>query len=243
MASKETVQGALAAKQRAQLDVLILLLCVDGVDGASTGELIQIGTELGVRNIGRWSISTVLSRGRQYVMRVSKGWSLTNLGHDKARMLCGEQRAPKCATRLSSYIEGLPEGTTKQFLAEALTCFETGCMRAATIMTWVGAMSVLYKHVLDDHLAAFNEAAAKRNPKSKRVVSYDDMANIRESEFLEIACSASVIGKSVKKELEACLDFRNGCSHPNSLIATPSRVESFIETLIANVFQRYSDVK
>jgi len=233
------VQGALVAKQRPQLDVLILLLCVDGVDGASTGNLVRLGVELGVHKIEQWSISTVLNRGKQYVMRVSKGWKLTNLGKERALTLCGEQRSLKCVSGLTSYVEGLPECATKRFLVEAVTCYEAGCMRAAMIMAWVGAMSVLYEHVLSNHLSAFNEAAAKRNPKSKAAATYDDLANMRESDFLEVACSASVIGQSVKKDLAACLDFRNGCSHPNTLIVLPSRVESFMETLFVNVYQRY----
>jgi hypothetical protein len=62
---------------------------------------------------------------------------------------------------------------------------------------------------------------------------------MKESEFLVVLEKLSVIGKSVKKQLEQCLDLRNGCGHPNSLKIAEHVVASHIEILILNVFARF----
>ena len=62
---------------------------------------------------------------------------------------------------------------------------------------------------------------------------------MKESEFLVILEKISLTGKSVKKELEQCLDRRNGCGHPNSLKIADHVVASHIEILILNVFSKY----
>ena len=46
----------------------------------------------------------------------------------------------------------------------------------------------------------------------------------------------SVLGKSVKTELEGCLKLRNGCGHPNSLRISENRVAAHLEILVLNVF-------
>ena len=67
----------------------------------------------------------------------------------------------------------------------------------------------------------------------------DDLARMRESEFLDVAEGCSVIGKSVRKELNGCLDLRNGCGHPNTLRIAEARVTAHIEVLILNVYAKF----
>jgi hypothetical protein len=73
----------------------------------------------------------------------------------------------------------------------------------------------------------------------KPATAKDDLANLKEYDFLQILQSMSVIGKSVKDELEGCLKFRNGCGHPNSLKIGESRVSAHIESLMLNVFSKF----
>jgi hypothetical protein len=58
---------------------------------------------------------------------------------------------------------------------------------------------------------------------------------MKEFDFLQVLEAVSVIGKSVKGELEACLKLRNGCGHPNSLQVSESKVAAHTETLMLNV--------
>lgn len=62
---------------------------------------------------------------------------------------------------------------------------------------------------------------------------------MEEYEFLQLLSGISVIGKSVKNELEGCLKLRNGCGHPNSLRVSDARVAGHIETLLLNVFDKF----
>ena len=117
---------------------------------------------------------------------------------------------------------------------------EYGLLRAAAVMAWVGAVGVLYDFVLVKKLADFNKAgAAKLQSKWKPIVTFDDLADMKEATFLELCESSSVFGKSVKNELEACLKFRNGCGHPNSFAVGEPRVVAHIDQLIKNVFEKF----
>ena len=63
---------------------------------------------------------------------------------------------------------------------------------------------------------------------------------MKEHDFLQVLEAISVIGKSVKNELETCLKLRNGCGHPNSLKIGQNRVAAHLETLVFNVFAVFS---
>jgi len=88
-------------------------------------------------------------------------------------------------------------------------------------------------------LTKFNAEAVKKFPKWKDATTADDLTRMKEADFLEVLASSSIIGKNVKHELGACLTFRNGCGHPNSLKVGEQRVAAHIETLILNVFKNY----
>jgi hypothetical protein len=125
--------------------------------------------------------------------------------------------APKVAVTLRNTLPKIKDDNTRAFVEEAISCYENKLNRAAVVLSWVGAVSLLYQHVVDTKLAAFNTEAQRRNPKWKLATTTDDLARMDEYDFLQIAEGISVIGKSVKHELEGALKFRNGCGHPNSL--------------------------
>lgn len=98
---------------------------------------------------------------------------------------------------------------------------------------------MLQDHVLNHSLAAFNAEARRRDAKWRDAKTRDDLSKLREAEFLNILEAISVLGKSVKQELEVCLKLRNGCGHPNSLKVGETRVAAHLETLLQNVFSRF----
>ena len=148
--------------------------------------------------------------------------------------------APKVAVTLRNTLPKIKDDNTRAFVEEAISCYENKLNRAAVVLSWVGAVSLLYQHVVDTKLAAFNTEAQRRNPKWKLATTTDDLARMDEYDFLQIAEGISVIGKSVKHELEGALKFRNGCGHPNSLKIGESRVSAHIETLVLNVFAPFA---
>ena len=90
--------------------------------------------------------------------------------------------------------------------------------------------------MVKNKLLEFNAEAKRRDPKWKDAKTRDDLARMNEYDFLNILEATSVLGRSVKQELQNCLRLRNGCGHPNTLNVGENRVSAHIETLILNVF-------
>ena len=125
------------------------------------------------------------------------------------------------------------------FVKEAVICFESGFHRAAVVLSWIGALAVLYAHVVASALPAFNQEATKRNSKWKDAKVKDDLSRMSEHEFLQILEATGLVGKSEKQSLENCLKLRNGSGHPNSLRIGENMVSAHLEALILNVFTRF----
>ncbi len=204
----------------------------------STAELKEIATANGAREVKKWNIASIFSRGRELVVNTDKGWRLTTKGQESLIHIEGvEFSAPEKISRsLRLHLVKLNSGAEKDFIEEAVRCFEHRLFRAAVVLSWVGAVAVLYDYVVKRKLSDYNAEAMKKNPKHKQVVTKDDLARTKESDFLDVIEAISVIGKSVKTELKGCLDLRNGCGHPNSLRISEHRVAAHIEILIDHVF-------
>ena len=124
-------------------------------------------------------------------------------------------------------------------MEEAVLCLENALYRAAIVLSWVGAVSVLQQHVARLRLQDFNREAHRRFKKWKPARLADDLGRTREADFLLILESISVVGKSVKQELEAALKLRNGCGHPNSLQVGEAKAAAHVESLILNVYVKF----
>ena len=122
-------------------------------------------------------------------------------------------------------------------MEEAIKCHEAKLHRSAIVMSWIAAVDVLYREVVEHHLAAFNAEAKNFNPKWRAVVNEDGLARMGEADFLDRLVPIGVIGKNVKEELAKALKLRNGCGHPNSLKIGPNMVASHLETLLLTVFR------
>ena len=144
---------------------------------------------------------------------------------------------------LSALRQALPKIATqhaRDFVAEGIGCAEAKFHRAAVVLTWVGAIRVLYDYVVANNLPAFNAEATRRDPKWRAAKTAEDLSRMKEHEFLQVLEAISVIGKGVKAELEGCLKLRNSCCHPNSLQVSENRTAAHIETLILNVFSVFT---
>jgi hypothetical protein len=140
---------------------------------------------------------------------------------------------------LRVHANSITDGATRAFVEEAIKCFEYSLFRSAVVMSWLAAVDVLYKHVHTHKLRDFNAEATRRNAAWRPAKSIDDLARMNEYDFLQHIEAISIIGKSVKQELETCLKLRNGCGHPNSLQLGQNAVARHIEILLMNVFKRF----
>ncbi|PLZ02053.1 hypothetical protein CY652_13075 [Burkholderia sp. WAC0059] len=143
------------------------------------------------------------------------------------------------ANGLRKQLATITNETTRTFVEESIKALEARLYRSAIVLSWVGAVSVLYDHVLSTCLNNFNAEAVRREAKWKAAKTQDDLARMKEFDFLQVLAALSVIGKSVKEELEVCLKLRNGCGHPNSLVVGEQRASAHIEMLIQNVFAKF----
>ena len=136
----------------------------------------------------------------------------------------------------------MPNVAERDFLDEALICFEHQAFRAAIVMTWNLAYSHLLEFILKHHVATFNAkyqamfpgkwAKAKAAPVSK----YEDFSvDLKESEVLDVAKSANAITNDVYKVLEPKLGRRNSAAHPSSVKIGQLQAEEFIDDLVNNV--------
>ncbi len=220
-------------------DQILLCLASTSLTPKSIAEIRSIATGIGLRRAKTWNVSGILMGMAGDAVRVNGGWELTTTGRARARALIGTP-APVAASTLRSVLPKLPDAEIRKFVSEAIDCYEAKMYRAAVVLAWVGAVALLYDHIVTTKLAAFNAEAKRRDAKWRNAANADDLARMKEHDFLQVAEAVSVIGKSVKGELEACLKLRNGCGHPNSPTIAEHRVASHIEVLALNVFSKFT---
>ncbi|MGP1609840.1 MAG: hypothetical protein ACTS5G_03955, partial [Burkholderiales bacterium] len=186
--------------------------------------------------------STPLSRAKNLVARTAAGWELTSDGRVYVMEVAGPHLpsvTPLVLSSLRNHLSLLQDKDTKSFVEEAIKCFEVKLYRSSIVFAWIGAISVMHKYVHTNHLMAFNAEALRRDSKWRAAKTADDIARLKEFDFLQVAHAISIIGKNVKDELEVCLKLRNGCGHPNSLQVGEHKASAHIETLIQNIFARF----
>lgn len=224
--------------------LLVILAAADGP--LSVAQIKEAALAAGFREpkTKNWNISQSLGASKGKAIRTDVGWELTESGKVHLRNLGVSKFSPaamKVAIDLRTHLAKITDPTTRDFVEEAIKCHEADLFRSAIVMSWLGAMDVLHKHVHATHLAAFNAEASRVFGKNwKPAKSADDLGKMKESDFLDRAEALSIIGKNAKAELKKALDLRNGCGHPNSLKVGANKSAAHIETLLQNVFEKFS---
>lgn len=229
--------------QFSRQDKLLLALAGTQNAPATVKDIADLSLSAGLR-LKNWNISQILVRTKGLAIRVKGGWELSPQGWVRVKDIVSSAGldAPvrAAASTLREHLQSISDPDTRAFVAESIGCLEDGLLRAAVVFSWVGAVSVLYDHVVGGYLSAFNAEAVRRDPKWKPGNSRDDLARLKESEFLNVLEAISVIGKSVKHALQRSLELRNACGHPTSLRIGEHTVAAHMEQLIVNVFARFN---
>ena len=66
-----------------------------------------------------------------------------------------------------------------------------------------------------------------------------DFGTLGEADMLLVCQDAGIVDKAERMELQARLDLRNRCGHPNSVKLAEHAVASHIEILLLNVYSKY----
>ena len=201
------------------------------------------GEEAGLKTPPSSSISSLLNSTNGLAIRTNVGWEITSKGRDHLLTLgvpLQDSLSKTTSSELRDHLATIKDPLTKAFFDETILCVEHGLHRAAVVMSWSATIHVLRLHIIKKHLLEFNNEAMRVNPKWKIAKNEDDLSLMKESDFLDRLEGISLIGKDVKKQLKSCLELRNSCGHPNSLKIEKLKVASHIETLIQNVFMKFT---
>jgi hypothetical protein len=224
-------------------DILLLCLAVGADNPKQVKEIQRFAVDAGVLEAKKWNISGALSRTNKYAIRIKDGWVLSQNGKSYVFEIAKdfiEGYQIKVASKLRESLAKLSDANIASFVEEAIICYERSLYRAAVVFSWVGAVAILYDYIVHNKILEFNAEATRRDPKWKNALTADDLARMKENDFLDVLEAISVLGKSTKQELKNCLQLRNGCGHPNSLQIGESRVASHLETLVLNVYARFT---
>lgn len=225
-----------------QLDKILLVLASFEKPTAVIG-IQNRAHEAGLRMGANWNISSTLRRSKGLAIQLPLGWELSHDGVEYVRKLGaykGKGVTSGAASDLREQLDKISNEATRAFVVEAIECLEHGLMRSAIVMSWIAAVDVLHKFVVDNHLDAFNKHADEVVPKWKVAKNADGLGRAGEEQFLNICAAIGCIGKNRKEQLLAGLKLRNGCGHPNSLKVGSSTVSHHIEILLLNVFEPYT---
>lgn len=243
MLTKESLEDLLQSEELSNTDKLLLCLSIDAQKEKQVKEILTIAMEAGLRSAKSWNISRYLSGTKGLAIRATQGWKLTSRGKTHVQSLVGATVNPvkvQTANNLRHCLNQISDPNIAAFVEEAIKCYEANLYRAAVVLSWVGAISVLYKHTVQLHLKAFNQEASKRDSRWRNAKTEDDLTRMTEADFLNILEAISVFGKSTKQELEKLRQLRNGCGHPNTFKVGEHMVTAHIEALVLNVFSKYT---
>jgi hypothetical protein len=237
----EHLLGILFSNVKQQAKAISLLYSM-GI-AASPKELKEYAASIGYNRAKDWNIPNLFSRSNGEAISKSGKWQLTSKGESTAESFGLSRETQERSTAfktLEASIDALASDQTRSFLREALACLRTGSLRAAVIMSWVAAVHTLQNYVVAHCLADFNAEATRRDIKWRPAKNSDDLARLKESDFLDILEKIGLLQKNVKAEIKGCLDRRNGCGHPNIYKLSELTAAHHVDTLTMNIFASFA---
>tara|TARA_R110000751_G_scaffold79953_5_gene161184 strand:+ start:2432 stop:3163 length:732 start_codon:yes stop_codon:yes gene_type:complete len=224
---------------------ILIVLAVDEFAPKQVKDVKTIGIENGLVEISNWNISQLLKDLGANAVKLPAGWVASNSGKSaltELGVLNQSSPALRSNVLLRKYLSKVSSESSKNFLEEAVTGLEHGLLRSAVVLSWVGAVSIMYEEVVANYLTDFNNEAVRRNSKWKPAKNIDGLTVMKEHDFLQVVSAISLLGRNTKQELEQCLKLRNSCGHPSTLKLGENRVASHIEILALNVYQQFNPI-
>ena len=188
-------------------------------------------------------LTRMASKKPPELLRAKGGYKLAGPLRRTLDAKFGQPGTVVAVTALLSSLPGqIHDPAEQSFLAEALDCYRVKAFRAAIVMTWVLAFAHLSEWIVSDtaRLTAFNTAIPSRFPakKSLAIRGLDDLAELKESEVIEIGRTAKLISKNISDILRDKLKRRNMAAHPSRVQITQAQADDVITDLVNNVVMR-----
>lgn len=130
-------------------------------------------------------------------------------------------------------------GNYRQYLEEAIDCYEASAYRGAVLMVWAATIEHIYS-VIEGHQSGFKLIEVenfKRFEKSngyRKISKKNDLLYVNDKNFFLICEDAGVFNKNARSILDDALNTRNRCGHPTGYAVGREEVVIFIERLINN---------
>src|SRR6266850_2734996 len=142
------------------------------------------------------------------------------------------------AKELAGILETVPAGSRREYLAEALGCFQSNYMRAAVVLTWCVSFDVVRDWLFAKHLVEINKRTQSWK-KSLQISRVEDFAEITERTVIDLARDIRAFTKEEHKVISGLLDRRNSYAHPTGRTISRATVEAFIEENINEIVRKF----
>jgi hypothetical protein len=131
-------------------------------------------------------------------------------------------------------------GDYRDYLVEAVTCYENGLYRAAVLMVWAATVEHLYMAALAHRngikeLQAANLARFSQSKTYREMKKNDNFLYMGESNWLTLAEDAGIMNRNARQLLIERLTLRNRCGDPTKYTPGREKTVIFIESLLLNV--------
>ena len=172
----------------------------------------------------------------------NEGYSFhRNAKKDLDKVFLGNKLVQKTNIDLRQLLKKIKSLEQKNFLEEAINCFEIDARRASMIMTWLLTMDTIFEYILNKKLNNFNQAIQAHGKYKKIIISKkDDFNEIKEVDFIELLRVAKIITNDQRKILDQKLGTRNTSAHPNSIKIGKASTIAYIEDLIENIITKFN---
>lgn len=240
-----SIENAFSQSQSTLIELFVYFLTVESGQEAATPKQVAecfIACDLTVPgNIAARLAEGLKIKPPKYI-KLNGGYKLQrHMREALSRKLGAETVIAQTSATLRGLEHKLPTGASKEFLKEAIDCFEIGANRAAIVMAWILTMDHMFNYIIRHKLSEFN--GALKNDKGVRFDSIskrDDFTEIREMKFIELCRTGGIISNDVRKILEQKLGTRNSCAHPSGVTVNESKVIDFIDDLVENVILKFT---
>ena len=144
-----------------------LLLVMSSSNSAwQLANLKKISADAGYKWPANLNASRDLGRTEGKAIRTTAGWELTNAGREYAELLSGTKKHSKLrsvAADLAEHAANISNPQIREFIDEAISCFNERHIRSAIVMSWIGAVAVLQDAVIKGPVTDFNNEAIRRD--------------------------------------------------------------------------------
>jgi hypothetical protein len=173
-------------------------------------------------------------------VKKNRGYGLERKVIEEIRALSNIRPASRAlAKELGEILETVPSGPRRDYLAEALGCFQSTYMRAAVVLTWCVSFDVLRDWLFTKHLTEINQKT--QNWKKPLSVSrLEDLSEVTERTIIDLGRDIRAFTKEEHKIIVGLLDRRNSHAHPTGRTISPAAVETFIEESINEIVKKFS---